>query len=133
MVSVKGKENEISNLSTPVDLKNFYSICDPSKKFEILVHFLKKQFESDKMSKVLVFFATCGSVEYFSLLLKRLLRKESQNIFSIHRQKAKRDKIFNTFRKVNTGRFTLGRPYTIAARITLGTCKFFESLHLWFL
>ena len=107
MVSVKGKENEMSNLSTPANLNNFYSICDPSQKFAILVHFLKKQFEKDKMNKVIVFFSTCGSVEYFSLLLQRLLRKESQNILSIHRQKSKREKIFNSFRNVKSGKTSL--------------------------
>ena len=107
MVSVKGKENEISNLSTPVNLKNFYSICDPSQKFAILVHFLKKQFENDKTNKVIVFFSTCASVEYFSLLLQRLLKKKSQNIFSIHRQKSKRDKIFNAFRNVKSGKIAV--------------------------
>ena len=75
LVSVKGKENENSNLSTPESLKNFYSICDPSHKFSTLVHFLKKQFNSGKNNKVLVFFSTCGCVEYYSLLLQRMLRK----------------------------------------------------------
>ena len=103
LVSVKGKENEMSNLSTPESLKNFYSICDPSQKFAILVHFLRKQFNDNQMNKVIVFFSTCGCVEYFSLLLKRLLRRETQNIFSIHRQKSKRDKIFNAFRNSKTG------------------------------
>ena len=103
LVSVKGKENETSNLSTPESLKNFYSICDPSHKFSTLVHFLKKQFSNGRENKVLVFFSTCGCVEYYSLLLQRILRKETQNILSIHRQKSKRDKIFNAFRKSKTG------------------------------
>ena len=95
----------MSNLSTPESLNNFYSICDPSKKFAILVHFLRKQFNSNQNNKIIVFFSTCGCVEYFSLLLKRLLRKETQNVFSIHRQKSKREKIFNAFRNSKTGNF----------------------------
>ena len=103
LVSVKGKENDSGNLSTPESLKNFYSICDPSQKFATLVHFLKKQFVDGKKNKVLVFFSTCGCVEYFTLLLKRLLRRQTQNIFSIHRQKLKRDKVFNAFKHSETG------------------------------
>ena len=102
LVSVKGKENESNNLSTPESLKNFYSICKPSDKFSILVKFLKDQYKKDKNNKVLVFFSTCGSVEYFSLLLERILRKNT-SIFSIHRQKAKRDKVFNSFRNCKGG------------------------------
>ena len=103
LVSVKGKENENCNLSTPESLKNFYTICKPSHKFTSLVQFLKSQFSGGQKNKILVFFATCGCVEYFSLLMQRLLRKETQQIFSIHRQKAKRDKIFNAFKKSETG------------------------------
>ena len=102
LVSVKGKESESDNLSTPESLTNFYSICEPRHKFSILVKFLKDQFKNEKCNKILVFFSTCGSVEYYSLLLERLLRKET-NVFSIHRQKAKRDKIFNSFRSCKAG------------------------------
>ena len=102
LVSVKGKENKSDNLSTPESLKNFYSICEPTDKFSTLVKFLKDQFQKDKNNKILVFFSTCGCVEYFSLLLERLLRKET-NVFSIHRQKAKRDKVFNSFRSSKSG------------------------------
>jgi len=109
LISVKEKEEV-----TPSSLQNFYTVCDPpSKKFAMLVHFLRQQFSSDdvsggssdvtKKSKIILFFATGACVEYFTVLLSRLLKKHSANIFSIHRQKAKRDKVFESFRKADSG------------------------------
>ena len=46
----------------------------------------------------MVFFSTCASVEYFGIVLGRLLRG-LVDVTAIHGKKAKRDKVFDSFRK----------------------------------
>ena len=55
-----------------------------------LLHYFRSE-------KILVFFSTCASVEYFSLALSRLLKDRS--VTAIHSKKAKRGKAFEGFRK----------------------------------
>ena len=53
-------------------------------------------FQEDK--KIMVFFSTCACVEYFGIVLGRLL-KGLVDVTAIHGKKAKRDKVFDSFRK----------------------------------
>lgn len=46
----------------------------------------------------MVFFSTCACVEYFGIILGRLL-KGLVDVTAIHGKKAKRDKVFDSFRK----------------------------------
>ncbi|XP_077863424.1 ATP-dependent RNA helicase DDX55-like, partial [Saccoglossus kowalevskii] len=81
---------------TPFLLKNYYWICETDEKFNLLVAFLRKH----KTSKHIVFFSTCASVEYFSCGLADLLKP--MTLLSLHgKMKARRHKIFDSFRKLD--------------------------------
>ena len=96
LVSVKEKEGQTQ--ATPSSLENQYVICqEPRRKFALLVEFLRVH----KAEKVLVFFSTCASVEYFSECLNRLVK--DVKVFSIHGKKDKRHKVFDAFRKADAG------------------------------
>jgi ATP-dependent RNA helicase DDX55/SPB4 len=55
-------------LSTPGSLENFFMLCSTVDKFDNLVSMLRTPECSD--GKVMVFFATCACVDYFSSALK---------------------------------------------------------------
>jgi len=98
MIVVKDKGNRDQAERTPSNLENFYMICEPKRKFSILVDLLK----SKSGDKLMLFAATCACVDYFSVLLKHFLPKTK--IFSIHgKMKSKRHKIFNKFRQSDQG------------------------------
>ena len=98
MIVVKDKGNRVQAERTPSNLENFYMICEPKRKFSILVDFLK----SKSGDKLMLFAATCACVDYFSILLKHFLPKTK--IFAIHgKMKTKRHKIFNKFRQSDQG------------------------------
>jgi len=98
-VLVSVKESGASELSkTPASLENFYMICNPQDKFSTLVKFLRQK----EREKIIVFVATCACVEYFSILLMHFLK--NQKVLSIHgKMKSKRHKIFDKFRKLESG------------------------------
>jgi superfamily II DNA/RNA helicase len=50
----------------------------------------------------MVFFATCAAVEYFTVVLERLLK--GINVVGIHGKKAKRENVFEAFRKADAGK-----------------------------
>lgn len=88
----------IEDSKTPATLDNFFMMCQPNQKFATLIKFLKEE----KGKKVMVFFATCACVEYFSILLARFLT--DTKVIPIHgKMKNKRDKSFSKFRKVESG------------------------------
>lgn len=60
--------NQVESVSTPLALKNYYTICEADKKLAFLVTFLKK---NGLNSKYMLFLSTCACVEYFSIILKR--------------------------------------------------------------
>lgn len=99
LVSVKESNEDEEKTATPSTLENFYMVCNTSDKFGQLVHFIRERPDE----KMLVFFSTCASVEYFSLCLTRLLK--DWNVFSIHGSKKgqKRHKVFDAFRKATSG------------------------------
>jgi len=98
MIVVKDKGNKATAERTPSNLENFYMICEPKRKFSILVNFLK----SKSGDKLMLFAATCACVEYFSVLIRHFM--PSLKLFSIHGQmKKKRHKIFNKFRQCEEG------------------------------
>ncbi len=103
LVSVKEKEaaaDKAKASSTPATLENHYLMCEPRRKLATLVEFLRPRCKAPD-AKLMVFFATCACVEYFSEVLKRLLK--GVNIMAIHGKKAKRDKVFDAFRKAKSG------------------------------
>eukprot|EP00795_Rhopilema_esculentum_P015125 gene15125-6311_t len=74
------------------------SICEIQEKFSQLVAFLKQH----KDEKHIVFFNTCACVEYFSRVLKLILKKA--DLMSLHgKMKGKRGKIFDLFQQKSKG------------------------------
>jgi len=101
LVSVKEKEAVADNEfnSTPSTLENRFVVCEAKDKFATLVAFLRNRFADKKeRKKIMVFFSTCACVEYFGIILGRLL-KGLVDVTAIHGKKAKRDKVFDSFRK----------------------------------
>ena len=56
------------------------------------------EFLQEEKKKIMVFFSTCACVEYFGVALGRLL-KGLVDVTAIHGKKAKRDRVFDSFRK----------------------------------
>lgn len=90
-VKQSGQSSKIER--TPATLKNYYMICNIDSKLSLLVTLLKKRMNK----KILVFFSSCASVDYFYEVLKYILPKIP--IEAIHgRMKQKRFKIFDKYR-----------------------------------
>ena len=100
-VQVRVKENYADQVErTPSSLQNFYTICEYDNKFSILINLLN-DFHQQNM-KVMVFFSTCACVEYFTCVLKEILK--SVEILSLHgKMKDKRYKMFDKFRSMESG------------------------------
>jgi len=97
MIVVKEK-GAGSTSRTPVQLQNYFCICEPKSKFSQLVEFLKKH----NQEKILLFAATCAVVDYFSIILSKLLQGTS--VLAIHgKMKNKRYKIFERFKNKESG------------------------------
>ena len=91
------EEKTSAKKSTPIALDNFFMTCEASQKFACLVKFLREH-----SGKTMLFFSTGACVEYFSLLLTRILKRQRQ-IFAIHGKKAKRHNVFDNFKKSENG------------------------------
>ena len=79
-VRIKVKEKSITKNNdieqrTPSTLQNRYMIVDADEKFNHLIDFLQK----NRDMKVMVFFSTCAGVEYFSQVMKLLLKFSEVN------------------------------------------------------
>lgn len=98
-ISVKEKStNSSGNQKTPSTLSNFYMVCEVDKKFSQLVGFLKTQ----DITKCMIFFSTCASVDYFACLIKELIKHIP--VISIHgRMRKKRHEIFSSFKSNEKG------------------------------
>lgn len=95
LIAVKEK----SNVSTPINLNNSYTIVQPDNKLSVLINFIRATgFET----KYMIFFSTCACVDYFSRVIQILL--PSINIFALHgKMKNKRYKVFEQFRQTESG------------------------------
>ena len=102
-IVVKQKQSDLSSSDAtkrlPQSLQNYYSVQQPADKLNYLISFLKKHA---KKEKVMVFFSTCASVDYFGSLLKNLL-KASVTLIHGKRKKGKRENAFDSFRKATDG------------------------------
>ncbi|KAG1673478.1 ATP-dependent RNA helicase DDX55 [Nymphon striatum] len=98
-INVKEKGNSEENQRTPSQLKNYYMMCSPELKFNVLVSFLRKR----KNQKIMLFFCTCAEVDYFGSVLKECVR--NQEIITLHGNKKsnKRYNIFDKFRSLERG------------------------------
>jgi ATP-dependent RNA helicase DDX55/SPB4 len=50
---------------TPSTLKNGYLVCQPDDKLAALLSALRQQVQSNEARKIIIYFATCASVDYF--------------------------------------------------------------------
>ncbi|XP_064653253.1 ATP-dependent RNA helicase DDX55-like isoform X3 [Lineus longissimus] len=98
-ISVKEKNQPaVVEQRTPSSLNNYYQICEADQKFNQLVYFLR----SHPKEKHMIFFRTCACVDYFAVVLTRLLQQTE--ILCIHRKmKDKRNKVFSKFKKKTRG------------------------------
>ncbi|XP_076434856.1 ATP-dependent RNA helicase DDX55-like [Babylonia areolata] len=100
-VRITVKEKTSATLApqrTPSSLSNYFMIVDADEKFGQLVQLLKTK----RGRKVLLFFSTCASVEYFSLCLQHILKQTP--VLAIHsKMKSKRNKVFSKFRSMPSG------------------------------
>lgn len=98
-IAVKERVSPASDVEqkTPATLRNYYTICESDEKLNYLVSFLRCR----RQQKHLVFFSTCGAVDYFSKLLQRLIKNVI--VLSIHGKKDNRNKVFTRFRTLSSG------------------------------
>lgn len=97
-ITVRDKRSATDLIPTPKSLCNFYLTCSPIAKFSTLLSFLT--LHSDK--KIIVFFATCACVSYFSDLTRRLCT--SLKVLGLHgKMQTKRQKLFTEFASLSSG------------------------------
>ncbi|XP_045583358.1 ATP-dependent RNA helicase DDX55 [Procambarus clarkii] len=98
-LQVKVKEKDATGDDrTPLSLHNYYMVCEEEKKFDILVKLLQDR----ESKKTMLFLPTCACVEYFTIVLKELLK--NIQFLSLHgKMKEKRFKVFDKFRALKSG------------------------------
>jgi len=90
---------EKSNVSTPVNLKNTFTIAQPEYKLSIMIDFIRS---IGFKTKYMMFLPTCACVDYFSRIIQALL--PSINVLALHgKMKSKRYKVFDKFRHAENG------------------------------
>jgi len=91
---------------TPMELSNFYLICERDKKISELVSFLTHKCRG---KKVIIYFITCACVDYFGVILPELkaIRKAGIRIMSLHGKMAakKRTGTYESFLAADHGVF----------------------------
>lgn len=97
-IVVKEKSAEADGKRLPQTLNNFFVILQPHQKLNYLISFLRKHGKE----KIMVFFSTCASVEYFGGILKALLKCPVTFIHS-KRKKGKRENAFSSFIDASEG------------------------------
>ena len=102
--------------TTPVNLKNYYIYCKSNEKMSVLNNFLS----AHKRDKIIVFFATCASVDFFGRILTKLSTtsfaqsstassdgspSSAQPVVLLHGKmvQKKRNAVYKTFLKCNAG------------------------------
>ena len=91
-ITVKDKRTAKDKAPTPKSLSNYFLVCDPANKLSVLLKILAEKSNE----KVIVFFATCASVGYFSAIAKKLLPE--RNVVSMHgKMHKKRQQLFKEF------------------------------------
>ncbi|XP_029678515.1 ATP-dependent RNA helicase DDX55-like isoform X1 [Formica exsecta] len=90
---------EKSNVSTPVNLNNSYTIVQPEHKLSVMIDFIRS---IGFKTKYMIFLSTCVCVDYFSQVIQVLL--PSINVLALHgKMKSKRYKVFDQFRHAENG------------------------------
>ncbi|KAI6654868.1 hypothetical protein LOD99_2747 [Oopsacas minuta] len=87
-----------SSVSTPISLRNYYTLTPANLKLASLIAFLKEHLGA----KIILFLATCVGVDYFSRILAEELK--DTKVLSIHgKMKDRRFSIFDKFRNLESG------------------------------
>ncbi|KAK0417678.1 hypothetical protein QR680_013145 [Steinernema hermaphroditum] len=90
----KIEDGEEIPIAAPDSLTNYYAIVPADQKLSALVEFIRNKPDA----KILVFFSSCACVEYFTNVLKHVLKK--RNLFAIYgKKKFTREKQIESFRK----------------------------------
>ncbi|CAL1685626.1 unnamed protein product [Lasius platythorax] len=90
---------EKSNVSTPVNLNNSYTIVQSEHKLSVMIDFIRS---IGFKTKYMIFLSTCACVDYFSRVIQVLL--PSINVLALHgKMKSKRYKVFDQFRHAENG------------------------------
>mmetsp|Transcript_15338 Transcript_15338/g.24993 ORF Transcript_15338/g.24993 Transcript_15338/m.24993 type:complete len:594 (+) Transcript_15338:8-1789(+) len=86
---------------TPTTLDNLYLVCEPTDKLRILCELIHDK----KDQKLLVFFSTCASVDFFSKALNLLIPETVSVVTSLHGKmpQKKRMRTYDTFAKKQGG------------------------------
>lgn len=91
-ITVRDKLRTSESAPTPKSLSSYFLVCEPEEKMLKLFMLLDHLHEE----KVIVFFATCASVAYFSKLAKSLLPRV--NVLALHgKMHSRRHKLFAQF------------------------------------
>jgi len=103
------KNTNGNTTAIPEKLRNWYVVVDPREKLNFLVDFLQKHSHE----KCIVFFLTCACVDYFALILPKIVQRQKKGqkggsvpkIFQLHGRMStkKRNKQFSAFKQSKTG------------------------------
>lgn len=97
-ITVKDKQTSADLTPTPKSLSNSYLVCEAERKVLALFTLLQNLHDQ----KVIVFFATCASVNYFGTLTRRLFPEMS--ILYLHgKMHSRRQKLFTQFSNCRSG------------------------------
>ncbi len=97
-ITVRDKQSSSDLTPTPKSLCNYYLICSPVAKYSKLLSFLSQY--NDK--KIIVFFATCACVSYFSCITRRLC--SPLKVLALHgKMQSRRQKLFSEFASLSRG------------------------------
>ncbi|TDH65175.1 uncharacterized protein CCR75_006819 [Bremia lactucae] len=87
---------------TPATLRNYYCLVNHDQRLSALYHFV----QSKQGMKLIVFFSTCGSVEFFSRVLEELLKGEVDcSVVALHGKmpQKKRTSNYDHFSSLKSG------------------------------
>ncbi|KTW25667.1 hypothetical protein T552_03527 [Pneumocystis carinii B80] len=85
VVRVGNQENTKEDRCVPASLQIFYMILSSAEKFIQLIRLLNYSYIKDGMRKFIVYFLSCVSVDYFSIIFSQIsYLKKTFRIFSLH-------------------------------------------------
>ncbi|CAN7069506.1 unnamed protein product [Brassica rapa subsp. trilocularis] len=100
-VRAESKSASLTNSKIPSGLHLEYLVCEADKKSSQLVDLLVR----NKNKKLIVYFMTCASVDYWGLVLSKIPALKSISLIPIHGDKKQnaRDKALASFTKASSG------------------------------
>jgi ATP-dependent RNA helicase DDX55/SPB4 len=100
----------------PTTLRNYYVLVEPECKMALLVALLRSQEFLN--CKIIVYFATRASVDYFALALRHVLAGNNVNILGLHgnADNAERQKVYRNFVTGDASRTSVLLATDVASR-----------------